>query len=60
MNIELERKKLEVLQVSTSMASMKFTIMERLQDIERIKINIENQEKRLQELDTIIKEMEKK
>lgn len=59
-NIELERKKLEMKRVEVAQADMEFTILERMADIERLEKNIENQKARVKELAQQIKDMEGK
>ncbi len=59
MNLEIERKKLELKRVGVAGDEMRFKILERRQDIERLEDNIEIQEKREKELILQIKEMEK-
>ena len=54
-NLKLEKKKLELLRVGTAKAEMKFKILERLEDVDRLKANIVIQEKREQELKEEIK-----
>lgn len=60
MNIELERKKLEIKKVETAKAEMEFKILERIADIERLKENITNQERAVSRLALEIKSMEGK
>jgi len=60
MNLELERKKLEIKKVTMAKCEMEFKILERQADIERLKLEMENQDKRVLELEEIIKEMENK
>ena len=59
MNLELERKKLELRKVETAKMEMEFKILERLSDIERIRENINNQEATMTMLSEAIKVMEK-
>ena len=59
-NIELERKKLELKRVEVAQADMEFTILERMADIQRLEKNIEKQKERVRELAHQIKEMEGK
>jgi len=47
MNLELEKKKLEFRKVDTAKAEMEYRILERLEDIERLKANIKVQDKAL-------------
>ena len=58
MNLELERKKLEVKKVIMAKSEMEFRILERQADIERLKEEIVKQDKRVLELNDIIKEMD--
>lgn len=58
MNLELERKKLELKRVEVAKADMEFTILERMADIERLKKNIQNQETRMKEIQEQISKME--
>lgn len=60
LNIELERKKLELKRVEMAKADMEFTILERLADIERLKKNIQNQDERIKSLNEQILSMEDK
>ena len=48
--LELKRKKVEIVRVGAAKAEMEFQIEEKLDEIERIKRNIENQEKRISQL----------
>lgn len=57
-NLELERKKLEMVKVAAAKEEMKFRIMERESEIQRLQENIENQDKRLKELKDEIQSME--
>lgn len=59
-NIELERKKLELKRVEVAQADMEFTILERRADIQRLEKNIEIQKTRVKELAQQITEMEEK
>lgn len=49
-NLERKKKELEIIKVSAAMSEMEFRIMEREEDIARIKENIENQKRRVEEL----------
>lgn len=60
MNIELERKKLELDRVSMAKREMEFVILERLADIDRLKAQIEKQDLRVLELKEHIKQIEGK
>lgn len=57
MNIEKRRKLLEKQKVSTAKMEMELKIEERLADIERLKDNIDIQDKRIAELDDEIANM---
>lgn len=59
-NIELERKKLELKRVEVAQADMEFTILERRADIQRLEKNIGIQKARVKELAQQITEMEEK
>ena len=48
---EMKKLKLEIIRVSAAKSELEFKIDERLEDIKRIKENIEVQEKRLKELE---------
>lgn len=50
LELQVERKKLELSRVQHARMEMEFTIKERLADIARIKINIEVQTKREAEI----------
>lgn len=50
MSLELKRKELEVVKVAAARAELEFKILEKLDEIERIKQNIEIQFKREAEL----------
>lgn len=50
MSLDLKRKELELIKVSAAKAELEFRILERLDEIERIKQHIEAQVKREQEL----------
>lgn len=49
--IEVAKLKLEKMKVATAAEEMKYKIMEREKDIERLKENIKIQEARIKELD---------
>lgn len=49
-NIELERKKLELRRVQQATAEMEFSILEKSAEIERIKTQIEIQKKKEKEI----------
>ncbi len=57
MNLELERKKLELDRVLMAKREMEFVILERLNDIERLKSQIEKQDSRALELQEQIKNL---
>lgn len=51
MDLEKERKKVELIRVRAARAELEFKILERLDEIERIKQNIQAQLKREAELE---------
>lgn len=53
-DLEKERKKIELGRVAQARAEMEFQILERLAEIERIKVNIEIQKQRELELKKIL------
>jgi len=60
MNIELERKKLELKRVKMAQEEMEFNILERKADIERLSALVEKQEDKAIELEKLIQTMEGK
>ena len=58
MNIDLERKKLELVKVEAAKYELEFKIKERMADIQRIKENILIQDKKINELNSEIATME--
>ena len=50
MNLEMEKKKLEKLKVEAAKAEMEYKILERLEDIERLKKNINVQEEAIKRI----------
>lgn len=58
--LEIKRKKVELLRVSSAKAEMELRVHERMDEIERIKENISIQEAKELELAQQIIEMEKK
>lgn len=58
--LELKRLKLELVRVRAARAEMEFHVDERKDDIERLYNNINNQNKREQELLKLIQEAENK
>jgi len=58
MSLELGRKKLELKRVIMAKEELEFAILEREADILRIKSNIENQEKKISEIQKELKNME--
>lgn len=56
LDIELERKKVELMRVQMAKAEMEFVIKERIAEINRIKNNIEIQNSKIEELKKIIAE----
>ena len=59
MSLEIERKKMERKRVQLSCDEYKFKILEREEDIRKLKVQIEVQEKRLVEIDEQLNEQEK-
>lgn len=59
MNLELEKKKLELRKVETAMHENHFKILERQADIKRIEDNIEKQKETLNNLKDEIHSLEK-
>ena len=55
--LENKRREVELIRVGAAKAELEFRIMERMDEIERIKINIDNQTKREEELKTELDEM---
>ena len=58
MNIEMMKIKAEMLRVDAAKADMEVNIMEKTADIERLKKNMENQDKRLVELNEKLKKLQ--
>ena len=56
MNLDLERKKLELVKVEAAKYEMQFKIKERESDIQRLKDNIKIQDDKIKELKALIKE----
>lgn len=50
MNLELEKKKLDLKKLETSKFELEYKILERLADIDRIKTSVEKQELAIQEI----------
>lgn len=50
MNLELEKKKLDLKKLETSRAEFEYKILERLADVERIKSNIAKQDEAIQKI----------
>ena len=59
LDIEFERKKVELMRVQMAKAEMEFVIKERTAEIDRIKKNIEIQNSKIEELKQIISEKQK-
>ena len=59
MNLELEKKKLELRKVETAMHENHFKILERKADIKRLEHNIEKQEETLNNLKEEISSLER-
>jgi hypothetical protein len=60
MNIDIQRKKLELKRVRMAQEEMEFNVLERKADIERLTALIEKQEEKAIELEETIKTMEGK
>lgn len=58
MNIDIQRKKLELKRVRMAQEEMEFNVLERKADIERLTALIEKQEEKAIELEETIKTME--
>lgn len=58
MNIELEKIKLNIRKMETAKAESEFKILEKLADIERIKKQIEDQEKAIENKKLELEEMQ--
>lgn len=58
MNLEKERLKLEVVKVGAAKAELEFSIMGHLNNIDKLKKQISQQEERLATLEKMIKDME--
>lgn len=54
MNIEIERKKLELKRVELSRYEMQFKILQRLEDITRLEKDIIIQSKKIKEIEIIL------
>ena len=54
-NLEIKRKKLDLARIQMARQEMEFKIEERLEEIERLKLNIEVQSKRETELEQELK-----
>ena len=59
MSLEIEKKKLERKKVLLNADEKRFKILERLEDIERMKADIKIQEERAEELSKEIEKLEK-
>lgn len=57
-NLNLERKKLELKKIETALAEMEFKKLERMKEIERIDENIEKQRLTINNIREDIKELE--
>lgn len=60
MNLELERKKLDLKKLETTKLEFEYKVLERLADIDRIKISIEKQDDAISKIREEIKTMESK
>lgn len=58
MNLELEKKKLELRKVETAKHEMEYKVLERLADIDRIKENIQNQETTIEKIKKELMDLE--
>lgn len=58
MNLELEKKKLDLKKLETSKLEFEYKVLERLSDIERIKESIAKQEEAIQKIQDEIANME--
>lgn len=58
MNLELEKKKLELIKVQTALAELEYRVLERVAEIERIRQNIATQNEAIDKLNETIKSME--
>lgn len=58
MNLELEKKKLDLKKLETSKLEFEYKILERLADVERIKESIAKQEEAIQKIQDEIANME--
>lgn len=58
MNLEVKKKELELSKVDCAKQEMEFKILEREADIARLRENIENQNRRINEIKEEIKELQ--
>jgi len=58
MNLEFEKKKLDLKKLETSKLELEYKILERLADIDRIKTSVEKQELAIQEIQKQLLTME--
>lgn len=58
MNLELEKKKLDLRKLETSKAEFEYKVLERLADVERIKDSIAKQDEAIEKIKTEIHNME--
>ena len=55
--LDLKKKELELMKVQCAKSEMELRIFEAHENIKRLKLNIENQDKRIEELNIDIKEL---
>ena len=55
--LERKKKEVELMRVSASKEGMELTIMERIEEIERVRDNIKVQEKKMAELEEELKQL---
>ena len=60
MNLELEKKRLDLQKLETSKLEFEYKVLERLADIDRIKKSIQKQDDAIQKIKEQIKQMESK
>jgi len=58
MNLELEKKRLDLQKLETSKLEFEYKVLERLADIDRIKKSIQKQDDAIQKIKEQIKQME--
>lgn len=60
MNLELQKRKLDLQKLETSKLEFEYKVLERLADIDRIKLSIQKQEDAISKVKQEIKKMESK